>query len=74
MNGKTIYDWTKESLLNMLAGQNEYNDGVYAIELIQGFGSSIVVSVRSEGNLPISIDMNGEKIETDMALFSLGEN
>lgn len=73
MNNKAIHDWTKEDLLVFLAGRSSFSNGIHSIETHEGNDSSIVVSMYTESDLPISLEMNGKQIKAEVVLFSLSE-
>ena len=71
MNSKTLYNWTKENLLNFLAGHTAINDGKRSIETFSEHDSLMSVTVRSEDRSPIVVEMNGKEVEAEVVLFTL---
>jgi len=71
MNGKKINNWTKSNLLKFLAGKSRFNDGKHAIETFVEEDSSMSVTIKTEDQSPIAIEMNGKEVEAEIILFTL---
>jgi len=71
MSNKEIHNWSKEVLLKLLSENARLSDEECSVQTFEGEGSSVVVSMRSEGESPIMVEMNGANVEVEVVLFSL---
>lgn len=71
MGSEKKYSWTKEGVFEELGGRAELACSECVVEIAEGVGDSVVVSIYAEGDTPISIEMNGEEVLAEVVMFSL---
>lgn len=73
MNDKTAYRWSTESLFDALKGRPAFSNGSCSIEIIEGVDSSIVITMREYGDLPVFVTCGSEQILAESVLFSVND-
>ena len=71
MGNKNLYNWIEEGKFDGISANVGFECEECIVEAVDGFGSSVVVSLSAVGDEPISIMMNGEEVSADIVLFSL---